>query len=102
MEAHRNFFKGIGGVPHTMVYDNMRVAVVFDEKSKKPTVDTEARLVTWWWKNTELEPSVGWSWTLQSGKGLLLGLSYPFYVTSKPNTTVSIYGMPKISFGIEF
>lgn len=50
----------------------------------------------------ELEPSVGWSWTLQSGKGLLLGLSYPFYVTSKPNTTVSIYGMPKISFGIEF
>lgn len=38
MEAHRNFFKGIGGVPHTMVYDNMRVAVVFDEKSKKPTV----------------------------------------------------------------
>lgn len=46
MEAHRNFFKGIGGVHHTMVYDNMRVAVVFDEKSKKPTVDTEARLVT--------------------------------------------------------
>lgn len=46
MEAHRNFFKGIGGVPYTMVYDNMRVAVVFDEKSKKSTVDTEARLVT--------------------------------------------------------
>jgi len=25
------------GVPHIMVYDNMRVAVVFDEKEKKPT-----------------------------------------------------------------
>lgn len=37
MEAHREFFKSIGGVPHTMVYDNMRVAVVFDEKTKKPT-----------------------------------------------------------------
>ena len=37
MEAHRNFFHSIGGVPHTMVYDNMRVAVVFDEKTKKPT-----------------------------------------------------------------
>jgi len=37
MEAHRNFFRETGGVPHTMVYDNMRVAVVFDEKTKKPT-----------------------------------------------------------------
>ena len=50
----------------------------------------------------EIEPALGWSWTLKSGKGLLLGLSYPFYVTSKPETKVSIYGMPKISFGIEF
>ncbi len=37
MESHRNFFKAVGGVPHTMIYDNMRVAVVFDEKTKKPT-----------------------------------------------------------------
>ena len=37
MESHRNFFKAIGGVPRTMIYDNMRVAVVFDEKTKKPT-----------------------------------------------------------------
>ena len=37
MESHRNFFSEINGVPHTMVYDNMRVAMVFDEKSKKPT-----------------------------------------------------------------
>lgn len=37
MEAHRNFFKDINGVPRIMVYDNMRVAVVFDEKTKKPT-----------------------------------------------------------------
>jgi len=38
MESHRNFFRDIKGVPYTMVYDNMRVAVVFDEKEKKPTV----------------------------------------------------------------
>lgn len=46
----------------------------------------------------EIEPSLGWSWTLKSGKGLLLELGYPLYATS--NT--SIIGMPKISFGIEF
>ena len=38
MESHRTCFKDINGVPHTMVYDNMRVAVVFDDKEKKPTV----------------------------------------------------------------
>lgn len=38
MESHRNFFRDIKGVPYTMVYDNMRVAVVFDEKTKKPTI----------------------------------------------------------------
>ncbi len=37
MEFHRNFFRDIHGVPTTMVYDNMRVAVVFDDKNKKPT-----------------------------------------------------------------
>ncbi len=37
MESHRNFFRDINGVPCTMVYDNMRVAVVFDDKNKKPT-----------------------------------------------------------------
>ncbi len=37
MESHRNFFRDIHGVPLTMVYDNMRVAVVFDDKNKKPT-----------------------------------------------------------------
>ena len=37
MESHRNFFRDIHGVPATMVYDNMRVAVIFDEKEKKPT-----------------------------------------------------------------
>jgi len=38
MEAHRNFFREVGGVPEMMVYDNMRVAVIFDDKSKKPTL----------------------------------------------------------------
>lgn len=39
MEAHRNFFKEVNGVPETMVYDNMRVAVAFDgEGHKEPTL----------------------------------------------------------------
>lgn len=37
MESHRNFFREVNGVPRTMVYDNMRVAVVFDNKEKRPT-----------------------------------------------------------------
>ena len=37
MEAHRNFFRDVTGVPRVMVYDNMRVAVVFDQKEKRPT-----------------------------------------------------------------
>ena len=37
MESHRDFFRDCAGVPHVMVYDNMRVAVVFDAKEKKPT-----------------------------------------------------------------
>lgn len=38
MESHRNFFRDIRGVPHMMVYDNMRVAVKkFVEKEKVPT-----------------------------------------------------------------
>lgn len=38
MEAHRNFFKEVKGVPEMMVYDNMRVAVAFTEDGKKPTL----------------------------------------------------------------
>lgn len=38
MEAHRNFFKTVKGVPETMVYDNMRVAVAFTDDGKKPTM----------------------------------------------------------------
>lgn len=39
MEAHRNFFKEVHGVPEVMVYDNMRVAVAFDGDGKKePTI----------------------------------------------------------------
>ena len=37
MESHRNFFHDIHGVPHTMVYDNMKVAVILKEDGKKPT-----------------------------------------------------------------
>ena len=39
MEAHRNFFREVHGVPEVMVYDNMRVAVAFDgEGHKEPTL----------------------------------------------------------------
>lgn len=44
MESHRNFFRDVNGVPHMMVYDNMRVAVkAFVEKDKLPT-DTLIRM----------------------------------------------------------
>lgn len=38
MESHRNFFRGVKGVPSMMVYDNMRVAIKeFVGAEKKPT-----------------------------------------------------------------
>ena len=37
MESHRNFFHDVHGVPHTMVYDNMKVAVILGPDGKKPT-----------------------------------------------------------------
>ena len=43
LEAHRNFFREVGGVPQMMVYDNMRVAVLFTPDGKKPT-ETMSRL----------------------------------------------------------
>ena len=47
MESHRNFFRDVNGVPHTMVYDNMRVAVRFEEDGKKPT-DSLQRMATFY------------------------------------------------------
>lgn len=37
MESHRNFFHDVHGVPHTMVYDNMKVAVILKPDGKHPT-----------------------------------------------------------------
>lgn len=38
MEAHRNYFRDVQGVPHQMVYDNMRVAIKqFTGTEKVPT-----------------------------------------------------------------
>ena len=37
MESHRNFFHDMHGVPHMMVYDNMRVAVILKPGGKQPT-----------------------------------------------------------------
>lgn len=47
MEAHRNCFRDLGGVPQTMVYDNMRVAVAFTDDGKKPT-ETMRRLANFY------------------------------------------------------
>ena len=49
----------------------------------------------------EIEPNIGWSWTLKSGNGLLLNVGCPVYLTKKSDA-VSAYVMPKLSFGIEF
>lgn len=38
MESHRNFFRDVNGVPSTMVYDNMKVAVILGKNEKKPTM----------------------------------------------------------------
>lgn len=37
MESHRNFFTAVKGVPNTMVYDNMKVAVASFVGKKQPT-----------------------------------------------------------------
>ena len=37
MESHHNFFHDVHGVPHTMVYDNMKVAVILKPDGKLPT-----------------------------------------------------------------
>ena len=37
MESHRNFFHDVHGVPHVMVYDNMKVAVILKPDGKQPT-----------------------------------------------------------------
>ena len=37
LESHRRYFHDIGGVPHRMVYDNMRVAVASFVGGKHPT-----------------------------------------------------------------
>ena len=50
MESHRNFFRDVHGVPHTMVYDNMRVAVRFEEDGKKPT-DSLRRMAAFYGSN---------------------------------------------------
>lgn len=47
MESHRNFFHDVHGVPHTMVYDNMKVAVILKPDGKKPT-ETLLRMRTFY------------------------------------------------------
>ena len=49
----------------------------------------------------EIEPNIGWNWTLKSGNGLMLNVGCPVYLTKKSDA-VSTYVMPKLSFGIEF
>ena len=48
-----------------------------------------------------VEPVFGWSWGLKSGKGLLLSISSPLFISGdRYSTTVQM--MPKLSFGFEF
>ena len=47
MESHRNFFHDVHGVPHIMVYDNMKVAVILKPDGKKPT-ETLQRMKTFY------------------------------------------------------
>ena len=47
MESHRNFFHDVHGVPQTMVYDNMKVAVILKPDGKKPT-ETLQRMKTFY------------------------------------------------------
>lgn len=47
MESHRNFFHDVHGVPHTMVYDNMKVAVILNPDGKHPT-ETLLRMHTFY------------------------------------------------------
>lgn len=47
MESHRNFFHDVHGVPHTMVYDNMKVAVILKPDGKQPT-DSLTRMCTFY------------------------------------------------------
>ena len=50
----------------------------------------------------EVEPSVGWSWTLKSGKGLSLALGAPCYLTSTSGYSFVMLWMPKLSIGLAF
>ena len=47
MESHRNFFHDVHGVPHMMVYDNMKVAVILKPDGKQPT-ETLLRMETFY------------------------------------------------------
>lgn len=50
-----------------------------------------------------LEPNVGWSWGLKSGKGLSLGLGASLFLpVGEARTDKKVLPMPKISFAFEF
>jgi hypothetical protein len=50
-----------------------------------------------------IEPSLGWSWGLKSGKGLTLGLGAALYLpVGESRTDKKVLPMPKLSFGFEF
>ena len=63
MESHRNFFHDVHGVPHTMVYDNMKVAVVLKPGGKKATVITTNLPFTRWEEVLKDRSSAPHSWT---------------------------------------
>jgi len=50
-----------------------------------------------------LEPNIGWSWLLNTGKGLSIGLGTSIIVSiGDARTDRKVLPLPKISFGFEF
>ena len=55
--------------------------------------------------NLEIEPSIGWSWGLKSGNGLLLRLGIDMInapVALTENSSLPLTLLPKLSFSFEF
>ena len=58
MESHRNFFHDVHGVPHTMVYDNMKVAVIRAKKNSTSSFYPSALLCSNYLPQKYLKPLV--------------------------------------------
>ena len=108
MESHRNFFHDVHGVPHTMVYDNMKVAVILRPDGKKPT-ETLLRMRTFYgfdyrfcnaragWEKGHVERSVDYV----RGRAFTTRVDFDYYIGTlmkKPSAlkgSVALKQMPE-------